>query len=188
MKILRFLFENFIDDSENFDDLNVPKINCINGYFIDNSICVCNEGFTTSDEIKINEDGSINKCDILIKESNNNNENYEKKRNFLSFILKILPFFLIAIVFLLIFIKIWMKCKKNKKNSNKNNNKNKNNNNKNKNNFDEIESTSRNFNYSNNNLNKKNFNNNNKQNKNIQRKIYYNNNNKKVLFKTPEKK
>ena len=182
MKILRFLFENFIDDSENFEDLNVPKINCINGYFIDNSICVCNEGFTTSLEIKINEDGSINKCDISIKK--NNNENYEKKSNFLSFILKILPFFLIAIVFLLIFIKIWLKCKKNKENSNK---KNKNNNNKinKKNNIDEIESTSRNFNNSN--LNKKNFNNNNN-NKNIQRKIYYNNNNKKVLFKTPEKK
>ena len=176
MKFLRFLFENFIDDSENFEDLNVPKINCINGYFIDNSICVCNEGFTTSLEIKINEDGSINKCDISIKK--NNNENYEKKSNFLSFILKLLPFFLIAIVFLWIFIKIWLKCKKNKENSNK---KNKNNNNKinKKNNFDEIESTSRNFNNSN--LNKKNFNNNN--NKNIQRKNY-NNNNKKVLFKT----
>ena len=175
MKFLRFLFENFIDDSENFEDLNVPKINCINGYFIDNSICVCNEGFTTSLEIKINEDGSINKCDISIKK--NNNENYEKKSNFLSFILKLLPFFLIAIVFLWIFIKIWLKCKKNKKNSNK---KNKNNNKINKkNNFDEIESTSRNFNNSN--LNKKNFNNNN--NKNIQRKNY-NNNNKKVLFKT----
>ena len=176
MKILRFLFENFIDDSENFEDLNVPKINCINGYFIDNSICVCNEGFTTSLEIKINEDGSINKCDISIKK--NNNENYEKKSNFLSFILKLLPFFLIAIVFIWIFIKIWVKCKKNKENSNK---KNKNNNNKinKKNNFDEIESTSRNFNNSN--LNKKNFNNNN--NKNIQRKNY-NNNNKKVLFKT----
>ncbi len=113
MKILRFLFENFIDDSENFEDLNVPKINCINGYFIDNSICVCNEGFTTSLEIKINEDGSINKCDISIKK--NNNENYEKKSNFLSFILKLLPFFLIAIVFIWIFIKIWLKCKKNKK-------------------------------------------------------------------------
>ena len=176
MKFLRFLFENFIDDSENFEDLNVPKINCINGYFIDNSICVCNEGFTTSLEIKINEDGSINKCDISIKK--NNNENYEKKSNFLSFILKLLPFFLIAIVFLWIFIKIWLKCKKNKKNSNK---KNKNNNKINKkNNFDEIESTSRNFNNSN--LNKKNFNNNNN-NKNIQRKNY-NNNNKKVLFKT----
>ena len=176
MKILRFLFENFIDDSENFEDLNVPKINCINGYFIDNSICVCNEGFTTSLEIKINEDGSINKCDISIKK--NNNENYEKKSNFLSFILKLLPFFLIAIVLIWIFIKIWLKCKKNKENSNK---KNKNNNNKinKKNNFDEIESTSRNFNNSN--LNKKNFNNNN--NKNIQRKNY-NNNNKKVLFKT----
>ena len=175
MKFLRFLFENFIDDSENFEDLNVPKINCINGYFIDNSICVCNEGFTTSLEIKINEDGSINKCDISIKK--NNNENYEKKSNFLSFILKLLPFFLIAIVFIWIFIKIWLKCKKNKKNSNK---KNKNNNKINKkNNFDEIESTSRNFNNSN--LNKKNFNNNN--NKNIQRKNY-NNNNKKVLFKT----
>ena len=168
MKILRFLFENFIDDSENFEDLNVPKINCINGYFIDNSICVCNEGFTTSLEIKINEDGSINKCDISIKK--NNNENYEKKSNFLSFILKLLPFFLIAIVFIWIFIKIWLKCKKNKNNNNKINKKN---------NFDEIESTSRNFNNSN--LNKKNFNNNN--NKNIQRKNY-NNNNKKVLFKT----
>ena len=176
MKFLRFLFENFIDDSENFEDLNVPKINCINGYFIDNSICVCNEGFTTSLEIKINEDGSINKCDISIKK--NNNENYEKKSNFLSFILKLLPFFLIAIVLIWIFIKIWLKCKKNKKNSNK---KNKNNNKINKkNNFDEIESTSRNFNNSN--LNKKNFNNNNN-NKNIQRKNY-NNNNKKVLFKT----
>ena len=177
MKFLRFLFENFIDDSENFEDLNVPKINCINGYFIDNSICVCNEGFTTSLEIKINEDGSINKCDISIKK--NNNENYEKKSNFLSFILKLLPFFLIAIVLIWIFIKIWLKCKKNKKNSNK---KNKNNNNKinKKNNFDEIESTSRNFNNSN--LNKKIFNNNNN-NKNIQRKNY-NNNNKKVLFKT----
>ncbi len=178
MKILRFLFENFIDDSENFEDLNVPKINCINGYFIDNSICVCNEGFTTSLEIKINEDGSINKCDISIKK--NNNENYEKKSNFLSFILKLLPFFLIAIVFIWIFIKIWLKCKKNKKNSNKNSNKNNNNKINKKNNFDEIESTSRNFNNSN--LNKKNFNNNNN-NKNIQRKNY-NNNNKKVLFKT----
>jgi ATP-dependent Zn protease len=74
-----------------------------------------------------------NKDNQQLNEQNNNNENYEKKRNFLSFILKILPFFLIAIVFLLIFIKIWMKCKKNKKNSNKNNNKNKNNKNKKKN-------------------------------------------------------
>ena len=194
----RFLLENYIEDSENFEDLTIPKINCINGFIPDNStICICNEGYTTSLEIKINEDGSINKCDISISESNinNNNEIVEKKSNktFLSFILsKILPVFIIAMIIIWFIIKIYLKCKnKNKKKKEKNSENNKNISKKNKNNnnnkhinkrnkkninFDDIESTtSRNYiNNSNNNLTKKNF----KQNYNNynQKKFYYDDN------------
>jgi len=200
----RFLFENYIEDSENFEDLTVPKINCINGYIPDNStICICNEGYTTSLEIKINEDGSINKCDISISDSNinNNNEIVEKKskKNFLSFILsKILPVFLIAMVVIWFIVKIYLKCKKKKnkeknsdnnndskknKNNNINNNKHINKRNKKEINFDDIESTtSRNYiNNSINNLYKKNFNDkkqnyNNNNNYYNQKKIYYDDN------------
>ncbi len=56
------------------------KINCINGYFLDESkkLCVCNEGYKTSENISIT-NGFIDKCNEKIN-SNEETILYEKEQ------------------------------------------------------------------------------------------------------------